>query len=109
LTRTAELVLGIIGGIFGLLGAGAALFIGGLGSVFGAGGAEAIIGLGWLAIVASIIGLVGAGIVKGRARAGGALMIVSAILGLIAVSFAYLLATILLGIAGLLALFRKEK
>jgi len=109
LARTAELVLGIIGGIFGLLGAIVALFLGGLGGAFGMSGAETIVGLGWLAILASIIGLVGAGIVKSKPKAGGALMIISAILGIISVSFAYLLATILLGIGGLLAIFRKEK
>lgn len=105
--RTAELLLGILGGIFGLLGAGFALFVGGLGGVFGMAGAKQIVTLGWLAIVASIIGLVGAGLVTSRTKLAGGLMLFAAILGLISISFGYLFATILLGIAGILALFRK--
>lgn len=105
--RTAELVLGILGGVFGLIGAGFALLIGGLGGAFEVAGAKQIVALGWVAIVASIIGLVGAGLVTSRTKLAGGLMLFAAILGLISISFGYLFATILLGIAGILALVRK--
>jgi len=109
MARTAEMILGIIGGIFGLLGAVAALFIGGVGSAINMPNATTITGLGFLAIIASIMGLVGAALVNSRTKIAGALMVTSAVLGLIAISAFYLLGTILLGIAGFLALIRKEK
>lgn len=109
IARTAELVLGILGGIFGLGGAIIALSIGGIGGALGAEGAGLISGLGWLAIVASVIGIVGAALVNSKTRLAGGLMLLAAVLGLIAISFFYLIATILLGIAGILALVRKEK
>jgi len=43
--RLASLVLGIVGGLFGLGGAVFALFVGGLGAAFGAEGAETVTGL----------------------------------------------------------------
>ena len=45
--RTAEFVLGLIGGIFGIICAFIALLIGGMGAAFEAEGANTIIGLGW--------------------------------------------------------------
>lgn len=45
--RTAEFVLGLIGGIFGIICAFVALLIGGMGAAFEADGANTVIGLGW--------------------------------------------------------------
>ncbi len=103
-SRTLELVLGLLGGIFGFFGAIFALGVGSLGAAFGASGASDIIGLGFAAIIFSIIGIIGAVIVKSKTKAAGWLMIVSAFGGLISISFAYLLSFILLLIGGIMAL-----
>ena len=107
--RTAEMILGIIGGIFGIIAGLAAALIGGIGVAFGVAKASELYGLATLAIIASIIGIVGAAIVESRTKISGVLMIVAAVLGLIAVSFFYVLPMILLGIAGILALVRKRE
>lgn len=106
--RTTEFVLGLLGGIFGFFGAIFALFIGGIGGAFGASGASTIVGLGWAAILFSIFGIVGAVFVKSKTKLGGWLMLISAIGGVISISFAYLLSFILLLIAGLMALLKKD-
>lgn len=106
--RTVEFVLGLIGGIFGFFGAVFALMVGGIGKFFGGEGASTIVGLGWVAIVFSIIGIVGAALVKSRAKVGGWLMILSAVGGVISISFAYSLSFVLLIIAGLMAVIRKN-
>lgn len=46
MARTAELILGLLGGIIGLVASAAALFFGGLGGALGAEGASQIVGLG---------------------------------------------------------------
>jgi hypothetical protein len=104
----ADFVLGLLGGIFGFFAGLLALGFGGLGEALGASSATSIIGLGALAILASIIGIVGAAISGGRPKAGGGLMIISGILGLIAVSMFYLLSTVLLVVGGIMALRSKK-
>jgi hypothetical protein len=105
--RTTEFVLGLLGGIFGFIGAIIAMFIGGIGSVLGAEDASTVIGLGWLAILFAIIGIVGAALVRNKTKLGGWFMIVSAVGGVISVSFGYALAFVLLIIAGLMAVIKK--
>lgn len=104
MARTAELILGLLGGIIGLVASVAALFIGGMGSVFHAEGASQIVSFGWLALLASIVGIVGAVFVKSKTKFAGWLMIISAVVGLISIYLFYIIPTILLGIAGLMAL-----
>ncbi|MCW9130858.1 DUF4064 domain-containing protein [Bacillus paramycoides] len=107
--RTAEFILGLIGGIFGILCAFIALFIGGLGSVLDAHGANTLIGLGWGSVLLSILGICGSVVVKSRAKLGGAMMTIAAVGGLICISFFYILPAVLLLIGGLMGIFRKEK
>ncbi|OED03697.1 hypothetical protein A9757_05290 [Methanobrevibacter sp. A54] len=99
-SRTLELVLGIIGAIFGLLGGVFAIML----SSFG--GTE-IFALGISALLASIVGIVGSVYVKNNAKTGGIILIISAIWLLISISAYGILGFILLGIAGLIALIRK--
>ncbi len=105
--QTVEFVLGLVGGIFGFFTALIVLMFGGIGSTLGGEGASTIIGLGWLAIIFSIIGIVGAVIVKNKTKIGGWIMIISAVGGVISVSFAYALSFVLLIIAGLMAIIKK--
>lgn len=107
--RTTEFVLGLIGGIFGFFGAIIALFVGGLGGAFGASGASTIVGLGWGAMLLSIVGIVGSVVVKHKSKLGGWLMIISAVGGLICISFFYILSFVLLLIAGLMGAIKKDK
>lgn len=103
-SRTVELVLGLLGGIFGFFGALFAIGIGGLGGAFGMEEASKVVGLGFAAIVFSIIGIVGAVLVKSKTKIAGWLMVISAFGGLISISWAFLLPFILLLIGGIMAL-----
>jgi hypothetical protein len=108
MARTAEMVLGIIGGIFGIIIGLAEGAIGGLGEALNIHGATNLYGLAVLTIIASIIGIVGAALVGSKPRISGAVMLVAVVLGLIGgVVFFYILPAILLGIAGILALVRR--
>jgi len=105
--RTAEMILGIIGGIFGIV-AGLVVFFP-YGYEYGWGFEYPYGLLGALAIIFSVIGIVGAAIVESKTKISGVLMIVAAVLGLISVFVFYVLPAILLGIAGILALLRKTE
>jgi ribosomal protein L40E len=98
-SRTVELVLGIIGGIFGLLGGVFALMF----SAF----APSVGGLGVSAVLASIVGIVGAAYVMQNAKWGGIILIVSAVWLLISISAFGVPGAVLLGLGGLLAVVRK--
>ncbi len=98
-SRTLEVVLGVLGGVFGLLGGVFALIF----SAF----ESSIFGLGVSAVLASIVGLVGAVYVTQNPKIGGIILIISAIWLLISISAFGVIGAVLLGIAGLAALIRK--
>jgi hypothetical protein len=98
-SRTLEVVLGVLGGVFGLLGGVFALIF----SAF----ESSIFGLGVSAVLASIVGLVGAVYVTQNPKIGGIILIISAIWLLISISAFGVIGAALLGIAGLAALIRK--
>lgn len=106
-TRTAEFVLGLLGGIFGVLASIGALFIGGLGAALGAQGAGQVGGLSIGALIFSALGIVGCVLVRTKAKVGGLLMTVAAIGGIICISAFYIIPGALLIIAGLMGLIRK--
>lgn len=99
-SRTLELVLGILGGVFGLLGALFAIF-------FSAWGGTSIFMLGVSAFLASIVGIGGAIYVKSHAQNGGIILIVAAIWLLISISLFGSIGFIFFLIAGICAIFRK--
>lgn len=107
--RTAEFVLGLIGGIFGFIGAILAITLGGIAGAFEVEGASSVSGLGWDAFILSIVGIIGCVIVRSKPKVGGILMLVAAVGGVICISLFYLVPGILLFIAGLMGLIRKEK
>lgn len=95
-------VLGLIGGIFGILGG---LFAVLFGTAFGSmSDASSISTQGWIAMAASVVAIVAATQVKDNAKRSGWLLIGSGIVGLIAISFFYILPVILLVIGGISAL-----
>lgn len=100
----AALVLGIIGGIFGLIGGIAAMGIGGLGLVAGVIGGLAVAGLGLLAVLISIYAIVAAALALKKPKFSGLSMLISGIAGLAAINAAYIIAGPLLIAGGVLAL-----
>lgn len=107
--RTTEFVLGLIGGIFGFIGAILALFIGGVDAAFSESGTSDVIGLGWMGFLFSVLAIVGSVVVRSKAKVGGILLLVSAVGGLISISMFYLVSAIMIGIAGLMGVFKKDK
>jgi hypothetical protein len=107
-SRKAETILGVLGGLFGLLGAFFALLAGGLGSALEIEGASDIVGLAWLAILLSIIGIISGAAVNHNAEVSGVLMLICGIGGFIAISFGYIIAGPLLIAGGILALTKKS-
>ncbi|HEY3439702.1 MAG TPA: DUF4064 domain-containing protein [Paludibaculum sp.] len=106
--RTTEFVLGLIGGIIGFFAAIIALIFGGIGGSLGADGASTIVGLAWAAMGFSILGIVGSALVKSKAKMSGWFMTISAVGGVVCISFFYGLSFVLLLIAGLMALLKKD-
>lgn len=106
---TAALVLGLIGGIFGIFAAIFAVFIGGLGAAFEADGAETVAGLGFLAIFVAILGIVGGALSKGRPGPAGILQLIAGIGGFILISGAWIISGPLLIVGGILALLGRPK
>ena len=88
--RTAEMVLGIIGGIFGILGGLFAIFFGVLAAVVGEAGLEIIV-LGTVAVILGVIGIIGGAVVNSYPKLAGSLMLFSGLVGIIAVSARMLL------------------
>ncbi|SFB21617.1 Protein of unknown function [Lentibacillus halodurans] len=109
MNRTTEFVLGLIGGILGFFAAIIALFIGGVDAAFSERGTSTLTGLGWSAFLFSGMAIVGSVVVRSKAKVGGILLIVSAIGGLISISMFYLISFILIGIAGLMGIFKKDQ
>ena len=98
-SRTLELVLGILGAIFGFIGSIIAFFL----SAFAPG----LAALGISAFLASLVGLIGAIYVRNNAKKGGIVLIVAAVWLLISISLYGVLGFILLLVAGICAVFRK--
>lgn len=106
--RTAEFVLGLIGGILGFFGGLFILVLGGLGKMLNASGASTISSFGWFGLLFAVLGIVGSVIVGSKYKLGGWLMLISAVGGVISLRWAYSLSFILLTISGLTALIRKS-
>ena len=110
MSRTAELVLGIIGGIFGIL---AAIFVIGATGFFESLGvaesseASVMYGRGGIGLLLGCIGIIGAVVVNRNNKVAGGLMLLSAVGGLFAVGLFWSVSFILLLVGGLLA-FRSK-
>lgn len=101
--QTAALVLGIIGGVFGILAALIAMAVGGIGSAVGAEGGDTVIGLGFAAVFIASAAIVGGALAKSRPKAAFWLLLATGLSGFIAVSGAWLISGPLLIIAAMLA------
>jgi hypothetical protein len=106
--KNAARLLGIIGGLVGLLFALTDLLVGGLGRLLHLPLSRLIAGLGWGALIASVVGLVGAALAISRPKVAGALMIIAAVGGFFSLYVFYVVAGLLLLVGGFLALFAQE-
>jgi hypothetical protein len=108
LSRTTELVLGILGSLGGFAGAFFALFMGEVDKAFSNGQSE-ISGLGSSAFLFSVLAFIGAILVKFKPKLGGWLMIISAVAIVISISFFGIIPGLFLFAAGLMGVIRKQK
>ena len=106
--RTGALVLGLIGGLFGIISAVIALVVGGVGGAVVAEGAGTVVGLGWSALFFSLLGLVGAALSLAKPVIAAVLMAVAAIAIAISISLFAVIATPMLLIAALLAFLGRH-
>ncbi|MCA0970835.1 hypothetical protein LCM20_09555 [Halobacillus litoralis] len=107
MSRTTEMVLGILGGLFGFGGAFFALFMGAVDESFN--GTSELSGLGTSAFVFSILAITGGILVKFKPKLGGWLMLISGVAILISISLFGVVPALFLIAAGLMGLIRKEK
>ena len=103
--RTAEFILGLIGGIFGIVVA-PGLFLLGIALLPWGGGMYLAPAIG--GGVLSILGLIGAAFVKSHPRRASIVMLISGGLGLV-VGLGLWIGALLLLVAGIIGLIRKEK
>ncbi|MCD7036458.1 DUF4064 domain-containing protein [Metabacillus sp. GX 13764] len=107
--RKKEFALGLIGSILGFLGSFLSLYRGSLNAGFHSDDSGGFFVLGWVAVILSILGVVGSVVVRGNAKPGAICMLISAVGGVICISLHYAPAAILLAAAGLMGLFKKNK
>lgn len=108
MTRTTEMILGIIGALIGFIGAFLALFMGSVDEAVNNGTSE-LSGLGTGAFLFSATGLIGAIVVKFKPKLGGWIMLISGIAILISISLFGIVPMLFLVIAGLMGVIRKNK
>ena len=105
--RTASLVLGIIGGVFGIIAGILAMLIGGAGAAFEATDSGTVIGLGFAAIFIGVLGIVGGAVAPRYPKAAAIIQLISCVAGFIAVSLFWIFSGILLLIGAALAFFGR--
>ncbi|MDX8361151.1 MULTISPECIES: hypothetical protein [Bacillaceae] len=107
MSRITEMILGIIGGLLGFGGAFIALFVGTVDEVVS--GSSEISSLGASAFLFSALGIIGAIVVKFKAKLGGWLMLLSGVAILISISLFGVVPALFLIPAGLMGILRKSK
>lgn len=106
MSRVTEMILGLIGAVFGFSGAFFALFVGSIDqSINGSGELSA---LGTTSFIFSVIAFAGAILVKFKPKLGGWLMLVSAVGLVVAISLFGVIPALFLLAAGLMGIVRKE-
>lgn len=107
--RIASLILGILGGLFGLGGAILVFFTGGVAGAFSAEGADTMVSLGLAAIPFAILGIIGGSLAMSKPKIAGWLMLISAVGGTISISAGYVLGGVMLFVGGIFALIDGRK
>lgn len=107
MSRTTEMVLGILGGLIGFGGAFFALFMGAVDESFN--GSSELSGLGASAFFFSALAIIAAILVKFKPRLAGWLMLISGVAILISISLFGIVPALFLIPAGLMGIIRKNK
>lgn len=106
-SRVAEMILGITGSIFGMLGGLFAIMVGSIGNEFEASDSGQVYGLGIAVIITCIFTLILSCIINKKRVFISILLIVGGILNFVFISFFGILSGILILVSGILALLRK--
>jgi hypothetical protein len=107
-SQIVSLILGILGGLSGICGALLTMGLGSLSGAFGYEKAGEIVVRGVCAIILSILGMIGGGMVENRPKVAAALMLLASIVGFL-ISFPfYIPASALFISGGILILIRKR-
>lgn len=106
--RTAAMVLGIIGGVFGILAGLLAMVVGGAGAALNAEGGGTVTGLGFAAVFIAVAAIVGAALANKSPMASWILLLLTGIAGFIAVSAFWIISGILLLVGALLEFIARK-
>ena len=106
--RIAALIIGVIGGIFGLISVIFGFTVAGLGSATEAEGAGTMMNLVFAGLVFCLLGFLGSGLVMAKPLAGAIILLVSALGALISMSFFAIIVSPLFLIAAILAFFGRN-
>lgn len=106
--RTASLVLGIIGGVFGIIAGFLAMLLGGVGLAVEGEGAGLVVGLGFGAIFVGVVGIVGGAMAPSYPKIAAGLQLFACVAGFIAISLFWIFSGILLLIGAGLAFFGRR-
>jgi len=102
------MVLGVVGGIFGIFAALFALSLGGIGGAFGMKDAGFIANLGMSAMAFCLLGFLGAGLAMPKPTAGGVILLLAAIGFMISVSWFAIVTTPMFLLAAMLAFMGRR-
>lgn len=102
--KLAATILGIIGGLAGVIGAVITIYVGGIGSAFGVEGARPVSALGFVALVFTIVSIVGGALAIPKPRLAGIPMLIGGIGGIIWIFTPYWSGGALVFVGGILAL-----
>lgn len=105
---TVSFILGLIGSILALLSEVGVMLIGTLGTSFGASSGTTLIGLGVVSFLFAIIALVFTCLISKMPKVAGMVLIICAIIGFICSFMAFLIPAVLLIIAGIIAVVKKN-
>ena len=106
-SRTAEMILGIMGGVFGIIAGVFSFLMGGFDSAINNTSSSSLFGLGFGCVVASIVAIILVCMINKNRVVMGWLIIVCGILNVVFVSAFGVLSGVLIIVAGILALIRK--
>lgn len=100
---TTAMVLGIVGGVFGILSALLAMVVGGIAAGLEAEGGGLVASLGFASIFIGVTGIVGGALAKSRPAWSAGLQLFACLAGFVAVSMAWLIAGPLLLLGAIFA------
>jgi hypothetical protein len=105
---SAEFALGLVGSLLGIMMGIVAILLGGAAAEVEGITNSRFVAAAWAATFLSVIAVAATFITRNKPKLGGIFLIISAIGGFIAISTFFVMPAVLLGIAGFMALFKKD-